>query len=1013
MALQALQALQTQGPPLALVDACGCLGWFSTAWQALWPSAADGVTLAELLGDLTCTALQTQGVAEAVAADCSTWRISAMPGGAGCRVLRAENVSALLAAQGQVHRLQERLDLVQDFSDTGVFERDASTLEGTWDHHMYRIWGLPERPPGSVAPAYADVAQMIFREDRRSGAFEATVGQGGVHTQRMRMRRPDGQVRHLHTQWKVLSDARTGAGRVLGINTDDTEVYELANRAEQLRTELDVALKLGHIALWRYDLSNGILYLDARGAEVIGVPFGDNGVSLALARARIHPDDLPQVQASVELTLRTGEPSDMQLRYPRPGGGWRHVLLRRALQRDAEGNALGFVGVLMDVTERVEESHRALEYARRLEASAEAARIGLWSTQLGTPLPTWNRRMYQLFGLDPKDGPLPLGNWLARCVHPGDRARLHRTVVAWWQSGSGDAEVEFRVVRPSDGAMRRLVVRGQIDAVGEGGSMRAEGVAIDVTEQQRTLHQLRETVERMTLTTQALGLGTWRAEHAHSEVRWDAQMFRLRGVDSPGRVIPASEIPTYIHPADREGVLAAQVGQVLDGKTWHNVFRVQWPDGQVRWITSQSVPLVDEYGRPDGPIGVNWDSTEAQRSAEAARDREVAVAESHAKSQAMSRISHELRTPLNAVLGFTQLLRAGQGDPERQALWLAHIENAGRHLLALIDDVLELSSAEVGELRLASVAVPCAEVLDAALPLVAGLAQQQGIALRRLTVEGVVLADPVRLRQVLINLLSNAIKYNRPGGEVRIWSRVSGRSVALHVADTGRGIEPERLRNAFEPFNRLGAEVTGVEGSGLGLSIVKALVEHMGGQVEAHSRLGEGSEFIVTLPAAAVAADRAFSAADATTPTAGPLRAAQVLYIEDNPVNALLVQEMLKHRPAITLLVADDGTSGVRRARECVPDLMLVDMQLPDIDGHAVLRALRADPLTAGIRCVALSASATPDDIEAARAAGFTDYWTKPIELRQFLAGIDGLLGHSRTASSMNHRMLAPGSAAK
>ncbi len=991
--ITALQTLQAQGPPLALVDADGCLGWFSAAWQALWPGAAAGMSLHGLLGGPTCTALQTQGAAHTDAADGSSWRISAGPGSAGCQLLRAEDVSALRAVQGQVQRLQQRLDLVQDFSDTGVFERDVSTMDGTWDRHMYRIWGLPERPPGSAAPAYAEVAQMIFPEDRRDGAFEATVGQGGVHTQRLRMRRPDGRVRHLYTQWTVLRDGRSGPGRVLGINTDDTEVYELANRAERLRTELEVALKLGHIALWRLDLASGRLYLDERGAEVIGVPFDDDGVPMALARARIHPDDLPQVQASVELTLRTGEPSDMELRYPRPGGGWRHVLLRRALQRDPEGKALGFVGVLMDVTERVEQSHRALESARRLEASAEAARIGLWSTQLGTPLPIWNGRMYQLFGLDPKDGPLPLDDWLARCVYPDDRARLRLDVVAWWHRGSGDAEIEFRVVRPSDGTVRWLVVRGQIDAVGEDGSMRAEGVALDVTEQQRTLRQLRETVERMTLTTQALGLGTWSAAHGHSEVRWDAQMFRLRGVDSPGRVIPASEIPTYIHPGDREAVLAAQIGHVLDGKTWHNVFRVQWPDGQVRWITSHSVPLTDEHGRPDGRIGVNWDSTEAQRAAEALRDREVAVAESHAKSQAMSRISHELRTPLNAVLGFTQLLRAGQLDPERQALWLAHVEDAGRHLLALIDDVLELSSAEVGELRLATVALPCAEVLDAALPLVAGLAQQHGIAVRRLADEGVVLADPVRLRQVLTNLLSNAIKYNRPGGEVRIWSRVSGQNVALHVADTGRGIAPERLRNAFEPFNRLGAEATGVEGSGLGLAIVKGLVEHMGGHVEAHSRLGEGSEFIVTLPSAALAADHPLSAVGVTTPAAGPLRAAQVLYIEDNPVNALLVQEMLRLRPAITLMVTEDGSSGIRRARECVPDLMLVDMQLPDIDGHAVLRALRADPLTAGIRCVALSASATPDDVEAARAAGFTDYWTKPIELRQFLAGIDGLLG--------------------
>ena len=886
-----LQALQEQGPPVAWLDSSGCLAWCSAAWQALWPRTAAGLPLQDLLGDAASAGLAGQGQAETLCAHGGLWRINARPAGADGRLLSADDISALRAAQSQVQRLQERLDLVQEFSDT-----------------------------------------------------------------------------------------------------DDTEVFELANRAERLRTELEVALKLGRIALWRHDLASGRLQLDALGCEVTGLPDGGDGVPVELARARIHPDDRHLVLASAELTLRTGEPSDMELRYPRPGGGWRYVLLRRALQRGPDGAALGFVGVLMDVTDRVEDSHRTLEYARRLESAAGAARVGLWSTQLGTPLPSWNRRMYEIFGLDPEGGPLGLGDWLQRCVHPDDRSALRSTVVDWWRRAQGEAEIEFRVVRPSDGAVRWLVARGQIDAVGDGLSVRAEGVTIDITEQQHTLRQLRETVERMRLTTQALGLGTWSADHGHREVRWDAQMFRLRGVDSPARAIAATEIPGYLHPDDRKAAVAAQLGHVLDDKVWHNVFRVLWPDGQLRWITAHSVPLRDEQGRPDGRIGVNWDSTEAHRSAEAVREREVAVAESHAKSQAMSRISHELRTPLNAVLGFTQLLRSGQADPERQALWLAHVEDAGRHLLALIDDVLDLSRAEVGGLRLATVVLPLADALDAALLLVAGLAQQHGVVLRRLAVQGSVLADPVRLRQVLVNLLSNAIKYNRPGGEVRLWSSLSGHRLALHVADTGHGIRAEQLRHAFEPFNRLGADTTGVEGSGLGLAIVKVLVEHMGGQVEAHSRLGEGSEFVVSLPAAAAATP---ALAVPATPSLSPVQplAAQVLYIEDNPVNALLVREMMTHRPAITLLVAEDGTSGIRRARACLPDLVLVDMQLPDIDGHAVLRALRADPLTAGIRCVALSASATPDDVEAARAAGFTDYWTKPIGLHRFLSGIDSLLG--------------------
>jgi hypothetical protein len=913
----------------------------------------------------------------------------------------SEALARLRAAQARIRRLEERLDLVQEFADTGVFERDAVTLVGHWDAHMYRIYGLPERAPGLPSPSYEETSSMIFEEDRTQGAFAATLAHAGRHVQRVRIRRPDGQVRHLHTQWRVFHDADGRPQRILGINTDDTDVYELAHSAELLRTDLDIALRLGRVALWRHNLASGLVYLDERAAAVVGVPFTREGVALEVVRAQTHPDDLASVIGGAEQTLETGASVDLEVRYRLPGGGWRDVLSRRALQRGADGEPVGFVGVLLDVSDRVEQNRRALESARRLEAAAEAARIGLWSTAVDTPVPNWSPRTFALFGLDPQDGAPLMEDWLMRCVHADDRRRVRDEILAWWRQGDGPHQIEFRVIRPSDGALRWLLVRGRIEAASPVKPRRAEGVVIDVTEQQQTLRQLKDTVERMKLTTRALGLGTWTASRGHTDVIWDEQMFKLRGIDSPTRRIFNEEIATFVHPEDRQPIMTDQIARVADSSPWQHNFRVVWPDGQVRWISSQSVGVVDEQGQPNGRIGVNWDSTAAQLAATAMREREVAVAQSQAKSQAMSRISHELRTPLNAVLGFTQLMRRAKNDAdgEPQGLWLAHIEDAGRHLLALIDDVLELSRAEVGELKLAAEPVDCAAVVSAALPLVSGSALERGISLRLEALEGTVLADPVRLRQVLINLLSNAIKYNRPGGEVRVWSRSDGERVALHVADDGLGIAPEHLKHVFEPFNRLGAETTSVEGSGIGLTIVKVLVESMGGTVQVRSEPGQGSEFIVWLPAASADAMAKIPAATQAAPlaTAPELRAlpasAQVLYIEDNPVNALLVRAMLEHRPTVTLVVAEDGQSGVRSALALQPDLVLVDMQLPDIDGLAVLRALRADPRTAGLCCVALSANATPHDVAAALAAGFSDYWTKPIDFRRFLEGIDRLLG--------------------
>ena len=854
--LPLLHELQQHAPPLAWVDASGAVQWCSAAFGSLFGATAEPAPLAALVGESAAQALLA-GDETTVEPAGSPWRLRAVAS-AGGWLVSAQSLA-------EVQALRERLDLVQEFTRTGVFERDPRTMQGQWDRQMFEIWGLPAQPQGQ-APAYEETRSLMFSEDTRPGAYGATLQRPGPHRQRVRIRRPDGQVRQLNTQWKVQFDAQQQALRVLGVNTDVTEAFELGQRAAQLSAELDVALKVSGIGLWHLDFDEGRVVPDERGCEIIGVPYTPEGITLAQARARIHPDDAAQADASAEKTLRTGEPTDMQLRYPAPGGGWRHVMLRRALQTDPDGKPLRFVGVLMDVTD-----------------------------------------------------------------------------------------------------------------------------------QQQTLSQLRETIERSSLTTRALGLGTWSSDIAREHVVWDAQMFRLRGIDSPAREISVQERRGLVHPDDREGVIAAQNAHVRDGESWRDVFRVCWPDGQVRWITSHSMPLRDEHGNIERRIGVNWDSTDVHLAAQALRERELAVAESQAKSQAMSRISHELRTPLNAILGFTQLLRGGGGDAARRADWLALVEDAGQHLLALIDDVLELSRAQVGQIKLVSEAVACQTVVGEALALLAGQAQQHKVALRPQALGEVVRADPLRLRQVVVNLVSNAIKYNRPGGEVRVWSETADERVLLHVADSGFGIPTERLQDAFEPFNRLGAEGSGVEGTGIGLAIVKVLVELMGGQISAHSQPGVGSRFSVSLPAAPASAMATPQAADgamppATAPLVGGAQA-RVLYIEDNPVNALLVREMLALRPALTLHVAEDGASGIRIATELQPALVLIDMQLPDMDGHAVLRALRADPRTAALPCVVLSANATAADLQAAADAGFADYWTKPINLRHFLEGVDRFVG--------------------
>ena len=991
-----LSALADAGPPAALVDADDRIVWCSQAFAG----ALTGGTAAELHGRAVSAVLSGAGA--------PPWRLDRRAAGAGRWLLQLEPGDEAAALRQRVADLQERLDLVQAFCRAGVFERDPDTMQGWWDAHMYRNFGLPVPAPGTPAPPYAEVSTMLLREDRKPGAFRRTLDHAGVHADRVRLRRPDGSVRHLHSQWKVIHDAQGRPVRVLGVNTDDTEVFELARRADEMRDELDLISRLGNIGLWRHDLATDRVYYDERACVHLGLPHSAEGLSREVARALIHPDDLPALNASYDTTLRTGVPTDMSLRYRRAGGGWTHMLLRRMLQRDDQGRPAAFLGVLLDETERVEKARREAELSHRLESAAEAARIGLWSSGVDGGLPDWNRRMFELFGLDPATPPLPMNTWIRQCVHADDREALREQATRWLCQGQEPIELAFRVVRRNDGALRWLVVRGAIVPQAADTPRRVEGVAIDISEQREVMERLRETAERVALTASAVGLGSWESDVRTGVSTWDDGMFRLRGIRSSPRPIGREEAMTFVHPDDRDAV-RQQLEQLArsDGVDWRMNFRVRWPDGTVRWLVSRSVPVFDDRGRLHRRLGLNWDVTESVLSEQANHERERAVAESRAKSQFLSRVSHELRTPLNAVLGFTQLLRGdgGRADPDLRQRWLDHVDQAGRHLLALIDDVLDLSRVAAGEMHLNLQPVALDDLVQSTLPLIE---QQARAAQVSVVVQGergrTQQADPLRLRQVLLNLLSNAVKYNRRDGQVCVSVDDAGDGrVALRVADSGRGLDPAAIRSAFEPFNRLGIDGGAIEGTGIGLAIAKALVEHMGGRIEVQSQPGVGSEFTVLLPAGdgdapappQVQPAHAVAPVPAVDRAGTAVRPGRVLYIEDNLVNALLVQEVLVPHPWVQLSVAADGRSGLQMALHEQPDLVLLDMQLPDMSGEEVLHALRSEPATAALRCVALSANAMPDDVDAAMRAGAMAYWTKPIDFPAFVSQVAALLGRS------------------
>ena len=630
--------------------------------------------------------------------------------------------------------------------------------------------------------------------------------------------------------------------------------------------------------------------------------------------------------------------------------------------------------------------------------------------------------MREMMALPAGVSPPSLSEWLRRSVHPDDREMALQRFEAWWHSGEDSLNVQMRAVRP-DGSVRHLSTHSRVE---RGTSLRVMcGVVIDLTERHSAEQALRTAEQSAALAARGAGLGTWQLELQSGQAIWDARMWQLRGLPAQQRAMDEAERMACVHPDDRAVVLS-QLGQALgSGVTFEHEFRIVWPDGQVRWLASRSVEIHDEASGARRRIGVNWDVTDKRNAEAARREREIALTESRAKSRFLARMSHELRTPLNAVLGFAQLLLVeedgGDAASVSRSRRVAHIHAAGQHLLALINDVLDLSSLQGDELRIALQPVVLSTVVAQTLPLLGTLLESSRLQLQLGALAGVVMADATRLRQALLNLLTNAIKYNHAGGRIHIESVQQGDTVVLRVSDNGRGMTPEQLRHLFEPFNRLGRHnegPDGTEGSGIGLAIVKALVERMGGSVAAQSTPDNGSVFELRLAdgrvqaglaqtsqpvlgsvAAGFAASPAVSPAGRhSAPVAAPSHRATVLYVEDNPVNSLIVAELLQRRPDLHLHVAADGASGVQRAIELQPDLVLLDMHLPDMDGHEVLRRLRVHTALAHVPVIALSANAMPEDIERALRAGMADYWTKPLDFTVFWPPWTALFGRAGVA---------------
>lgn len=568
----------------------------------------------------------------------------------------------------------------------------------------------------------------------------------------------------------------------------------------------------------------------------------------------------------------------------------------------------------------------------------------------------------------------------------------------------------FRVQRKHGGYVW-VEVRLQSKRNAAGHVIYTSGVLIDISEQKNIEHALMMSEARHSRILKAASDGIWEWEADRHSFHFSSRCWEQLGFDEGDDEINqnSDRLETWrarLHPEDASIFDKAINEHFTKQQPLDIEYRMKAKNGEWRWIRARGSMSYTSDGKPWRMSGTNMDITELKLAEERVlKAKEDAEDANRAKSQFLSNMSHELRTPLNAIVGFAQLFELDRNLSTIQQENIREIQKAGEHLLGLVNEVLDLSKIESGGGRFNLESISPIHMVQDCLALVQADADARGISLEVIFDVGEetkVCADERRLKQVLINLLSNAIKYNVEAGKVTVRVKLDeGARVRFSVMDTGKGIPAELRNEVFQPFNRLGAEKSTIEGTGVGLTISKQLVEQMQGEMGFSSLDGRGSTFWFCLPQSSSKAGDEKSQ-NKETDSELPLgrkdlvlnfsEHKKVLYIEDSSANQRLMQQFLGRYTQIALTLAQDGFSGLYEARTLCPDMIIMDINLPGMSGYETLDILRREPLTRDIPVIALSANAMEQDIKEGAAAGFLHYLTKPLRVDLLVAAMNDVL---------------------
>ncbi len=908
-------------------------------------------------------------------------------------------------AEEMIAEKQNVLQMASRISRIGAWSVEVPSMKRVWSDEIKRIFEVDEISTTGVEPQFDTYPEPGRSQIRQ--LFQECVSNGASFDVELPFVSPKGHHLWVRVVAEAVRDKSGAIVKVQGAIQDLTEQKNAANSLAASEERFRTLANAMPMIVWTATSEGEIDYSNQYFSTYTGIAQSEPAGSRW--QQTLHPDDLERCFEEWAISLRDSTPYEIEYRLKEnKSGEFRWFLVQAQPVFGAEGQVIKWYGTGIDIHDTKALQEEATQLAHSLSTTLESITDGFLTMDREWRFTYVNSEAEYLL-MTSREKMLGQVAWelFPEAIDSSFYVNYHKAV----EQGSSISFEEY--FPPID---RWLDLHAYPSS---------EGLAVhfrDISDRKQALQKLEEQKSLLTDAQRIGQMGSYILNLQTSTLHWSESFGELIGRPAVENEASLEEFYSFVVPEDREKVRQVTVAPYRVDEALENQFRIQKPNGEIRWVATRGTTEFDAAGKAVRRLGLMRDITDQQLAAEALKrtnaeleemvvkrteqleksNHELLIAKESAetanlfKSTFLSRMSHELRTPMNAILGFGQLLELSDLDEESKDS-LSHILKAGRHLLNLINDVLEISRVEIGEIGLSLEPVELLELLKECESLMKTISRDHEIAITTRSEASVyVMADRQKLRQVFLNVISNGIKYNNAGGSVTISvARVEDDRVAISFEDTGIGISESNMKRLFLPFERLG--IGDVEGTGLGLSLSRSLVEAMGGQMSATSVEGTGSTFVVELrDAVEEHAQMSQSLPHVTHSNAWNTGSAKILIIEDNLTNVALLEKLFAAQPEVELIIAMQGRLGLQLAKKHKPDLVLLDLHLPDINGDEVISLLKLDEELKDIPVIIMSADAFAHRAESLLELGAFQYVTKPFILHDLLQKVDLALKISR-----------------